>query len=565
MSLPLPVLLRISAEYGLADLRVPGAAAQYEREVTRSDKIETPEHYVGACRRLARRFPGASLQAMQAVFPDADPAGLEKGDADGRLIAVGFNHETPRQWVLGGGFWRFSRYYNQAVDRPDRVGSTYNADPEVVYAAFRAGVPARTVRAGLWTSASLRPISARRRRRLERATRAAGRTSAGMLGRQTQEPLRVTPAALSQLGRLSPELQRALIHVSGGLPDPLDVANELGGVDPLRPRDLRWDLLAPLARQVAADRTGRVRAAWATGKRFVALARAAGVGHPPDCWSEKFHASSHESYTRWDEVVRWLTPSYPLVSVAQARRIVRGESPVELSEGMLSRAEAHQWLSTLPHLSPLEWLQRRLPAEVPPLRDIHVVRWLLEVRRRSHWEQLTRVRRIQGPAGAVADVRFIDRLDEIMTEDLVSPAAIAAREFVPDVRARVIDVFARAAARSGEAWMEKARRDHRILASPPPWSLYPRSMRFLVTPAALAAEGDQMEHCVGGYSPAVESGKSVVVALRVGAERSTAEFDPRGRVLQHRGPRNSAPHPVLDRLLERFIRRAGLPGWAPRY
>jgi len=115
--------------------------------------------------------------------------------------------------------------------------------------------------------------------------------------------------------------------------------------------------------------------------------------------------------------------------------------------------------------------------------------------------------------------------------------------------------FERAAARAGAKWLDQARSDHRVLQSlPRGWRLY-RCMRHLCTPAMLVREGESMSHCVGSYASAVEGGQSVILALNVTGHRSTAEITPSGRVLQHRGPHNSDPHPLCQRVLERFLRR----------
>jgi hypothetical protein len=249
------------------------------------------------------------------------------------------------------------------------------------------------------------------------------------------------------------------------------------------------------------------------------------------------------------DLAAWLAPSYPRIPMPLAARLCRGETPAQLSDGELTRAEAHRWCSEGASVTPTEWLQRGLPTEVPPLRDIAVVRWLLDVQRRGSWGQLTRERTAHGPAGAEALFRFLDRIDEIMVEDLPRGH-----------RTRVEDAFRSAAERMGGAWLDQHRDDHRVLAPATGWPLFRRSMRELRTPAALVAEGKALEHCVGGYVGAVEDRRVVFLGLQVGAERSTVEMTRDGRVLQHRGPRNATPAPVLERLLDRFMARSGLGG-----
>src|SRR5690606_3879577 len=73
----------------------------------------------------------------------------------------------------------------------------------------------------------------------------------------------------------------------------------------------------------------------------------------------------------------WLAPSYP-VSEEQAARLARGETPVQLSDGQLTKKEAHLWLLGGGG-EPLDWLCQRLPAGCPPVRSFAVARWLLDV------------------------------------------------------------------------------------------------------------------------------------------------------------------------------------------
>ena len=53
------------------------------------------------------------------------------------------------------------------------------------------------------------------------------------------------------------------------------------------------------------------------------------------------------------------------------------------------------------------------------------------------------------------------------------------------------------------------------------------------TPAELAREGKEMDHCVGGYAGAVERGQCHILAIKTRQGRSTVELSPRLVVLQH--------------------------------
>lgn len=545
-------MINTMTDYGV-DFGAPGGLAQWYRMTdARDERITSAAHYVAACVRLAGR---GSISGVCRVGDedgkvrlwlsrepyDFDRHGHLAGRGiDGRLVAVGWNHETPRAW-LSGGLQRFLKYWILSSSRPAMAGSPYNVDPDHAYAAMRAGIP--PLAAGFW-----RPGIARQR--AVRRARAARRSSVYQCA---GHPVGVTDGALEQLGRLSPELQRALLHVSGYRQEvygPLAPARPDGSRPVIGCRDLRWDLVAPIARAMAADKSGRVRAAWATGRRQKELARAAGCPSGP-WWEGPDNPLDGALAT-------WLCPAYPWIRVQVAARICRGESPVDIADGQLTRAEAHKWLSETPGyvrtrdgaegVTPIEWLQRRLPADVPPMRDIAVVRWLLDVQRRGSWAQLTRERTAHGPAGAEATYTYLSRVDEIMGEDLLRGNAT-----------RVEDAFRAAAERCGEAWLTALEDDHRVLAPATGWPLYRKAMRELRTPAALVAEGRALQHCVGSYTSAVEAQTVVILGLAVAGQRSTVEIDRRtGRVLQHRGSRNGEPAPVLERLLSKFLQRARL-------
>lgn len=83
-------------------------------------------------------------------------------------------------------------------------------------------------------------------------------------------------------------------------------------------------------------------------------------------------------------------------------------------------------------------------------------------------------------------------------------------------------------------------------------------MRCLTTAMELAAEGDAMSHCVGGYDRNCRRGRSHIVSVTdaEGKRLSTAELSvDRGRVVlaQHRSVRNSAPPPAADAAVVRLL------------
>lgn len=515
----------------LADYGVPPTAAgarRFLRLCAPKRPITSAAQYVAACRAIGRGYEWATAELDWRGRPVYRPLAGE-GRIDGRLIAAGYNHESPTRWIREGGLCRFLQYWQACAFRPETVGSDYNLAPEQAYAFMRLGLPPWVARSLEYVQrrdpdARLRRLPRRTRRRYTDAARACARTS------MRDERWRFSLRALAALGRLCPELQRVALEALKRDPRWGDwgwwAETDGKSVRRIRVRDIPWDEVARVQRQIAADTSGRVRVAWATGKRREALFEAI---HPPG--------------TTVSTLAAWLAPSYPRVSEEQAARLARGETPVELSNGQLTKKEAHLWLLSGGG-DPLAWLCQRLPAGSPPVRSFAVARWLIDVHRRGAWSSLTREREIRGPAGQRIIVRYLDRVDEIQDADLVRGPATG-----------VDAAFARAAARFGEEWLAQARGDHRVLQSlPHGWRLY-RCMRHLCTPAMLVREGEQMSHCVGSYVSAVESGQSVILALNVVGRRSTVELSPSGRVLQHRGPHNSDPHPLCQRVLERFLRR----------
>jgi hypothetical protein len=172
----------------MLDVRHAAGARHFLMAVRPARRITSAAQYVGVCRRI-------------------DPLLHE---VDGRLIAVGWNHVRPREWVEHG-LARFIGYWEAVAERPDRVGSPYNQPPELVMDAWRSKCP-EGVAAGLASNARWHKYLRRRLRgrlltRLRRVARAVRHTSIG--GADLD---RWTNRALEALGRLSPELQRVAIH-----------------------------------------------------------------------------------------------------------------------------------------------------------------------------------------------------------------------------------------------------------------------------------------------------------------------------------------------------------------
>ena len=352
--------------------------------------ISTVGGYVAACRRL-----DYSLAWTRDGVPVGGPHDWPRRPpaVDGRLVAVGFRRVPPREWVLGdrrdGRAPRtladFAAFWRRTQPRPDTVGSGYNASPELAFAVWSAGPNVRRAATAIpvaywsclvrWGNRKWLPAPEWAETRRAGGMRRRWLRHAAEIGRALRRSSlaygapRVSAQALRRLGALCPELQRVALR---GAQERAD-AERGGACAVVRVRHLDWAAVARGAAMLAADRTGRVRAAiayhdWRTDDgalrislRFANLCAA---------------ASGTTSHQRWSA---WLCPAYPNVTLAQAARLCRGESPVQVSGGQLSRREAHEWLSTAPELPPTEWLARGLPAECHQLRSAAVVRWLLSL------------------------------------------------------------------------------------------------------------------------------------------------------------------------------------------
>lgn len=123
------------------------------------------------------------------------------------------------------------------------------------------------------------------------------------------------------------------------------------------------------------------------------------------------------------------------------------------------------------------------------------------------------------------------RIDELTPQDLVKS---------------VSDTFHNAEERAAKnAWDGPDE-----LIKPKPWhATLPEGLKVLTTVVELFREGRECSHCVASYARSVYSGECLIVQVKAGNSRSTAEI--RGpRVHQHRGPRNSDPAPECKALLE---------------
>lgn len=480
-------------EYGVTP--TAGGARVFARLTRPLEKIESAGHYVGACRRL-QHLCSLPLSGFERI--------------DGRLVAVGWNFEKPTDWVSSG-LERFVDYWKLAATRPWAIESPYNPDPVDAYRAMRAGLPPWVCSAlagvgGVYGRSDGIPyISRRRRQRLIRAARAARRTS-------IKNASDWSLGALAALGRLCPELQRVAVEFTTR-------SRRVDGF--WRQRDIDWSAVARVQQQLLSDRSGRVRVAWATGKRQQLLFQAV---------NPSFSLTLPE----------WISPSYPRLSWSQACHLARGVSPSELSGG-LTRREAHRWLTENPGTSDVAWLlgQHGLGAHAPAIVEIPVARWLIDVKRRGDWGALSKERHARFGAQTFT-FSLLARLDEIHEEHLVHGP-----------RTSVELVFRRAAEEHAGI---HAFRDSREIVSrlPESWPALIEGMRLLSTPSEMVARGEAHHHCLALWVNEIRRGNFWVLSIEAD-ETSTALLDRQRRIVQHYGPFNSSPTAACASLLAQWL------------
>jgi hypothetical protein len=637
----------LTIEYGF-DVTTTTGARQWARIANpRPRKIASAGQYVGICRRM-------------------DPT---LSTVDGHLIAVGFNHVPPSEWVHGRRtdeesprrLSDFVTYWNETQMRPTTVGSSHNADPETAFAFFTARIPAALAKRlpdSDWPSAiernglpsvsrvaalaalakklhkaSIPRLSHRRIRDLLRFDGATLRAAfpdfvtlridwarlreIDAYVRTNREELRSRKIKASDWHEESVRLALLInIPVSQDMTDLIKAWHSSIRQDSeqeylldmrFAPCPDRWlEALSTGVRVTRATVDAVVqdrRAAcedWPLGipevvlgerhfSSYVAVIAANGAKvhcHAPSIILADKGATVHAhpdslvvsrgavvyggtlipergSFTAEQRIAiakfvkdqfycteleravlrdRLICDSYPELDKPRQAKIVLGASPVDLSDGVLSRREAHEWcMEGAPPVIP--WLLRDTPSlEGKYARSAKIARWLADVHDRGAWGQLTKRRTFHGPAGASITRTFMSILDEIQDADLVEEQAT-----------KVEVAFARAAER--QARIHEARnKDSGMVLCRANW-IPPRGVRILSTPRDLYTEGQEMSHCVGSYGPAVLNGQSIILSISVNGHRSTAEISPdRKTVFQHLGPSNSEPHPDCVKVLQGVVR-----------
>ena len=247
------------------------------------------------------------------------------------------------------------------------------------------------------------------------------------------------------------------------------------------------------------------------------------------------------------ERVREVCPAYPNLQLEIAVRIAFGTSPVAISNHLLTRKEAHQWLlgggpvsmdKGAVYNSVIRFLVRDLDLRGFVPRDVEVARWLVHIHARGAWSALVKVHRF--PDGRT--IRYLDLLDEIIVEDLDRGITTGVERAFSRAKDRLAQVDAK---------------DCQTICSNP-FSQLPKWITLLNTPAALALEGQVMDHCVGAYTTQIQKGQCLILSVISRHGRSTVEvrgWDEGWWASQHYGYRNGAPPPRHQGLVEAWLRR----------
>ncbi len=467
----------------------------------RRRQIRSAREYVRLCRRL---YP--------AVF------GYEV--VDGRLVGTAWNFLSPRVWAIE--FSSFKKYWDACAGRPNIIGSDFNPDPQMTFGAWQAGIPAsvlknliRARKADVILNEQIIGLLKGSRPRLIGAARAARRHSA------MSSRLLFSSRALIKLGQLCPELQSVAIDY---------FRDSHPGDTLMRARDIEWAAVAAAQKQLVADKSGRVRAAMSQRQmdKDVSSRRALRIFGIEDQL----------------ELAEKLSPSYPKIPIEYSIGLALGASPSQLSGGVLNRKEAHKWLEEgAPEIVP--FLGRNLSQRVE-CSNIVIMRWLVAVDDRGGLRALFKERTAHGPAGATAKYRFVDRVNELEEIDLINGN-----------RTSVDEAFESAARRNVEEWENINRNNHRVITTLPKYlPPLPEKIFLLDTPAKLVQEGNEMSHCVGGYTKAVEKGDTLIFSVRAEGYRSTLEIVPRDESIEvqsHRGANNDSPPEPCVRAVEKYL------------
>ena len=214
--------------------------------------------------------------------------------------------------------------------------------------------------------------------------------------------------------------------------------------------------------------------------------------------------------------------SYPKVAANIAAKLM-----LNIPVGQeLTKKERHLWLSEGANVDQIAWVLRDTGLEA---RSMMVARWLLKVLNNPEQKELL--------YRTTRDGRLADHTIDLIPSDCQHGVreAIARRE-----DRMAVEEFGK----------EK-------LCEPPPWvRRLGGRVKVLTTATALASEGRQMAHCVGGYASQVKSGNSIIVSIRAWGHRATVEYSRNKKLVQIKGKANSEASSLCKRLAELAIKKS---------
>ena len=343
--------------------------------------------------------------------------------------------------------------------------------------------------------------------------------------------------ALAALGRISSTLRWAAIEGIGCWGP---------GHKPVRVRDLNWDAVKR-SQTLLATGGERVQLALMTPRG--ALRQLTGCDKRLADWRQSDHAA----------MVLALTPQYAGIEngipfsdlkAQDAQAMVLGKKTIGqiVAGGQFNDKIAHEWVANQLGVNrrydndAMCWYADRVG--VPQHRSIRVMDWMSYLKKKGWWGEMEK-ERTQHVGGQEHRFNVLQLLDEIQEEDIQTG------------KEGVSVVLRRASERSGEAFFEAHKEDFKTLRhNCPSWTRkLPRHMRLLNTASALAHEGRDLKHCVGGYVNAVGEGRSIILSINSRHGRSTVECNDQMVVMQHRGESNGAPPKRHDELLRAFFNR----------
>lgn len=230
---------------------------------------------------------------------------------------------------------------------------------------------------------------------------------------------------------------------------------------------------------------------------------------------------------------------------------VYGWSPTSLSLSQLSKKQATEWLTSIAinkkfggeewrtwWQSPLLWITRYVNLKTYVPRSKLIADWIAYQDQKN--KKIFDEERTQHlPDGRAIKFTFVDIIDEIQDEDLNA-----------GIKTNVIRAFQSASNRRSNDYLKKLEQQQ-INFPPNPFKLHP-SMEYLNTPRKLSNEGNEMQHCVGGYAPLAIKGKIFIFAVKTEEGRSTVEVAADGSVRQHRGILNSRPPKKNQKIVDNW-------------